>query len=109
MRVRRGYARGMQKLRSIVCALLIAVTLGEFVASSSAIAIGIGHRPIAVNRKVVIGPEVLYAVRVDPDVGVDPVEARRSNGSPVRDSTPLSGGLWPALDARPTAPRRFCL
>ncbi len=65
----------MHKLRLILCALFIAVASAEFVSPPAAVGVGIGVGPITTDRKVAVGPEVLYAVRVDPDTGVDPVEA----------------------------------
>ncbi len=59
----------------IVCTLMTFVSMFVLtvgiVAPPAAVGFGLVNRPIAVNRKVAVGPVVLYAVRIDPDTGVD--------------------------------------
>jgi Protein of unknown function (DUF3152) len=75
----------MRKAFVIVCAraiVLVALVAGS---SQTAVASGLVNRPIMTNRKVAIGPEVLYAVRVDADSGVDPAEVATVVDQTLRD------------------------
>jgi Protein of unknown function (DUF3152) len=63
----------MQKRRIVLCVLWLSAAV-ELGLASAGFAGGLAHRPMVTNRNVVIGPEVLYAVRVDLDTGIDPAE-----------------------------------
>jgi hypothetical protein len=81
-----GTLSSMQKFRTILCALLLSAALLELWLPSAAFAFGLAHRPVVTNRNVTIGPEVLYAVRVDPDTGIDPAEVAAVVEQTLHDS-----------------------
>jgi Protein of unknown function (DUF3152) len=64
----------VRRLGVIICVLIIGTIAVGIFDSPAAVGFGITHRPILTNRKVAIGPAVLYAVRVDTDTGIDPAE-----------------------------------